>query len=191
MSSRPLVFLALVVAALGATSCSSSVIEPFTLRIIADDGDAIATMGNPIVLSAVDEILVVFDPDPAMGNSFAPFEMESFEGGQVETFLSAAGEWTMRIDKVYIEDHATNEGTTFKLDLLLFSADDENIVDVQDPTLKIFFRRRGVDIAASIPRFLQWPLPEGDGIDGAADLSVTVLCPDSTRNQCLNIEPTP
>lgn len=190
MRSRHLITLSLLVAAVACTSCSSSVIEPFVLRIIADDGDAMGTMGNPIVLSAVDEILIVLTPDAGMGNTFAPFEMETFEGGEVETFLSSAGEWTMRITKPYIEAHATNEGTTFKLDVPLYATDPTDLTEVRDPTMRVLFRRRGEVIATTV-RFLQWPLPEGNGIEGASDLTVTVLCPDATRSQCLNMDPTP
>jgi len=172
----------LLALALPALGCGGDGPEPFILRLIADDGSTPSGPGNGIILAAVDKIQVSITPDRTMGNSFDPLMPRLFDGGDVETRVSAAGEWVITLNRAYIEDHSFIQGTTFAVDLPLIPQDTTDDPSVKDPTLQVRFQRQGEFIAFT-ERRLAWPIVPGEV------LPVTVFCEDATRFQCLNSAP--
>ncbi|MEM9068534.1 MAG: hypothetical protein AAGE52_08510 [Myxococcota bacterium] len=158
-------------------SCGGSGGGEHILRVIADDG---SVAGNPIIRNAVQEIEIIIVPDPANGG-FEPMEPEEIMGGDAEVRVSAVGEWVLRLRNSYIEDNFEPAGSTFRVDVPIFTNQAEDPV-IRDPTLRVNFIRNGERIAESNPRFLQWPPPE----DAVTD--VLVRCPERFRLQCLNNE---
>jgi len=164
--------------------CGGGGPEPFVLRLIADDGSAAGGPGNGIIQNAVDRIQVVLEADPSSGNSFAPLAPRVFDGGDVETRVSAAGEWVITLERAYIDDHAFVSGTTFAVDIPLQPEDTTDDPSVRDPTLRVAFQRQG-EVIAGTERFLSWPPAPGER------LNVVIFCPEATRFQCQNSPPPP
>lgn len=149
------------------------------LRIRADDG---SIGGNIIIQNAVQQIEILVIPDLANGR-FEPMEARPIEGGTAEVRVSAAGEWVLRLNREYIDEHAYTAGTTFAIDVPLYTEQEDNPA-IRDPTLNVRFFRNGERIAESNPRFLLWPPPPADDPMGMTDVVVT--CPEMFRLQCLN-----
>lgn len=167
---------------LSASACGGSGPEPFVLRLIADDGSAPGGPGNAIIQRAVDRVQIVVAPDPSTGNAFDPAEPRVFDGGDVETRVSAAGEWVITLERAYLDDHAFPHGTTFAVDVPLSVQDTTDDPSVRDPTLRVSFQRRG-EVIASTERRLVWPPTPGTQVDAV------VFCSDATRFQCQNNDP--
>lgn len=174
--------LGLVGLCLAALSCSDGGAEPFILRLIADDGSVPSGPGNGIILAAVDRVQVVIAPDRSSGNQFDALAPRLFDGGDVETRVSAAGEWVITLERPYIEAHAFDHGTTFGLEIPLAPENTTDDPAIRDPTMRVTFQRQG-EVIASTERGLNWPLLPGDALD------VVVFCPEATRFQCLNSAP--
>lgn len=149
------------------------------LRIRADDG---SIGGNIIIQNAVQQIEILITPDLANGR-FEAMEPRMLEGGTVEVRVSAAGEWVLRLNREYIDENAYTAGTTFAIDVPLYTEQEDNPA-IRDPTLNVRFFRNGERIAESNPRFLLWPPPPADDPMGMTD--IVVQCPEMFRLQCLN-----
>lgn len=168
----------ILVVALLALSCGDGT-DGHILRIRADDG---SVGGNIIIQNAVQQIEILIIPDLTNGR-FEPMEPRSLEGGTAEVRVSAAGEWVLRLSQEYIEDNAYTAGTTFAIDVPIFTDQDDNPA-IRDPTLNVRFFRNGERIAESNPRFLLWPPPPANDPMGMTD--IVVQCPEMFRLQCLN-----
>lgn len=167
---------------LSLSACGGGGPEPFVMRVIADDGSTPSGPGNGIVQNAVDVIRIVVAPNPSTTNSFAPLAPRVFDGGDVETRVSAAGEWQILLQRPYIDDHAFINGTTFAVDVPLVPQDGTDDPSVLNPTLRVSFERHG-EVIAGTERFLDWPVASGERLD------VVVFCPEATRFQCQNSDP--
>jgi len=179
---RALFTLGLVGLCLPALSCSSGGAEPFILRLIADDGSVPSGPRNAIILNAVGRVQVVIAPDRSSGNHFDALAPRLFDGGDVETRVSAAGEWVITLERPYVEAHAFDHGTTFALEIPLAIQNTTDDPAIHNPLMRVTFQRMG-EIIASTERNVNWPLLPGDALD------VVVFCPDATRFQCLNTPP--
>jgi hypothetical protein len=155
--------------------------EPFTVRLIAADGNV---PDQPrVILNAVDGIEMVFVP--RMGQRFAPMEPLSFEDGTVRMRVTNAGELVLLMDRAFVVDNAVPNGATFQLDVPIFTAQDPRDIEpeVRAPTLRVNVLRQGTRIAeGDAPVGLPWPLPEGDAV------SVTLVCRDDSLIQCRDMD---
>ena len=176
MSMRISILLAL----LFGLSCGDAT-EGHILRIRADDG---SVGGNIIIQNAVHEIEILVIPDLSNGR-FEAMEPRELEGGTVEMRVSAAGEWVLRLRREYIDANAYTAGTTFAIDVPLYTEQEDNPAII-DPTLNVRFYRNGERIGESNPRFLLWPPPPADDPGGQGTTDVVVRCPEMFRLQCLN-----
>ncbi len=161
-----------------ALGCGGDPLEAYTLRIIAEDG---SMGGDPVIQNAVDEMTVVLIPSATAGQRFGPLEPTAVDEG-VEARVSAAGEFQLRIGKVYLDRNAEPSGTTFQIDIPL-QGDQMDDTGVTDPAVRVSFIRRGEEIARGERPFLLWPLPPG-GID-----TIRVRCNMDMRLQCQNNDP--
>ncbi|MDH5493057.1 MAG: hypothetical protein OEY14_13970 [Myxococcales bacterium] len=180
------VFACAALGALSLPACGSSEAAPapFVLELLADDG---AMSGNPILLEAVDEIQLVFEPDSMSGDSFLAVERMSFEDGSVDSWVDPTGAWVLLLRRPYIDAHAYPVGTSFGIEIPLYT-DDLDDPSVADPIARVAFHRynttttRAVEIARA-ERYLPWPLPEG------GREQMLVICPSAFRSQCLDMDP--
>lgn len=127
-------------------------------QIDVRSGDA--SGGAQVALEAIDEVEVVLAPNRVQGNTFPPQAPRISNGGGVETRVSAAGEWVLRLFPPYLADNAALTDEGFSLSIPLSMAGDQQ-ADVDAPSARVTFIRRGERIAESALLRLPWPLRSG------------------------------
>ncbi len=151
-----------------------------------------------VITAAVDMIEIVFHAH--MPNRFVNVPMQTEAGGDAQSFVDAAGEWVLRLNRHWVQQHAMPSMSTFAVDVALYSTGTDGGVDpsIMDPEVIVDFIRcrpsRGCvtdpatmgERMAEGRRFSQWPL-----VSGRQD-TVLVMCKSMPTNysfQCTNTDP--
>ena len=163
----PILSLGLLVAA-----CGEDGPAPFTIQLQSVD----------VVQTAVDRIEVLFKPS-SLDQHFNMVEDGTHFSGTVFTRVTASGDYLIQIEREYIDNYARPGGSTFLLDVPVYSTGSGTTTS--SPSVQVTFIRRDERIATA-ERFVAWPLPPGE----ESVMMVRCLIPDF-RRQCTNNDPLP
>jgi len=182
-------FLSLAVVALLA-SCSKEIVPApsFSLRV-----RTVGTSGAPaVLLAAVDQLEVVIRPRaPARFLELPPgcsladcggTQCCKYDGNQVTTFISAAGEYVMRFDAVWVQARAEVTPTGFTVAVPIYATSEMDSPGALDPTA---FGNvlRGDDRIAIGSITLTWPLRGGEMQD------LPMMCAPGFEAECMDVDP--
>jgi hypothetical protein len=174
---------------LSLTACGEDAPDPLVMRI--------RSFG--VVQTAVHQVEIVLRP-VAAAQMFDMRNERMFYGGQVTTRTTMAGEYVITVDEAFIAAHAErtmDSRIVFQFDLPMSNEGQTDDPTISDPSLEVFFRRRGNCVdeqnlcrIARGQRFFPYPLvlPMGGGPVATAD--VMCISPDHDR-ECTNNDPFP
>ena len=157
--TKPMMVLGLLITMALSGGCAGPEADaPFTLLIRSED----------VVLRAVHRMTIEIDPEPLR---FAVTDLEEFMtgGGNVQTHVSAVGEWVLTADAEWIQANAnpSPEIGNFEIEVPVWTEDMEgDEVDVPSPPITVRFYRNDVLISndSDITGFFMYPAPPGNSL---------------------------
>lgn len=172
---------------LSLTACGEDTPDPPVMRI--------RSFG--VVQTAVQQVEIVLRP-VAAAQMFDMRGDRAFYGGQVTTRTNLAGEYVITIEEAFITPRAqrsTDPRIVFQFDLPMSGEGQTDDPTISDPSLEVFFRRRGMCPAeqnlcriARGQRFFPYPLePQEGNLLATAD----VMCTTGFERECTNNDPFP
>ncbi len=147
--------LALGASAVALAGCSDDPQPPgWTLRVRSQD----------VVVAAVHSLQIVIKPRE-LDRRFADQPSQSYEGGAIQTSVSAAGEFVVSVAGTWVTTRSAGvsagTGAVFAVDVPMYATETSPAqMALMDPELRAYFIRNGAYIAQG-QVYAPWPLPAG------------------------------
>lgn len=172
------------------TGCGTTVVPApsFSLRV-----HTVATTAAPsVLLASVDELELVIAPrNPARfvelpcGHAFddcGGISCCKYDDGAIATFISAAGEYVLRINGTWVRSHAQVIDSGFSVIVPVFATSTLDSPGALEPVARATVLRRSERIAVGSIT-LTWPL------HGGASQDLAIMCWPDFESQCVNVDP--